>query len=181
MFAAGLHGPQMPLLVREQRPRELHQKSAGEAKDGVERSAQLVTHGREKAVLSPIGVLQLQILLLQGTLETLSLSYVADGTADQDALFGVQRAEADFDREFAPVLAESNQVEPASHERVFLAEALRDQYFGRLAEQLRARVTEELLGLGVDEDNLPLLVHDHDGIRRELKQVPEFLLGLCGG
>ena len=47
----------------------------------------------------------------------LALGDVADRGGDQRALLGLERAQADLDRELAAVLAQREQLEPGAHRR----------------------------------------------------------------
>src|SRR5262249_11100626 len=58
-------------------------------------------------------------------------------------------------------------------------EALRHQHLDPLADELVARVAEELLGLGVDEDDPPAALHDDHGVGCRLEQAAELLLRLA--
>src|SRR6202008_5116110 len=103
VLAARLYRLQLLLLVGVERPRQLHQQRAGEADDRVERRAQLVAHGGEEAILRQVGALELEVLLLQRALEALALADVADRARDERALLGLERAQADLDRELVAV------------------------------------------------------------------------------
>src|SRR5258708_7596600 len=61
--------------------------------------------------------------------------------------------------------------------RVFDAESLRYQLLDQLPNKLQPRVAKELLGLGVDEDDGSLAVHDHDRIWSRLQKPTELVLG----
>jgi len=61
---------------------------------------------------------------------------------------------------------------------MFAAQALGHEHLDGPAEHLAASVAEELLGLGVDQDDPPLLVHDHHRVRGRLEQPPELRLRL---
>jgi hypothetical protein len=52
--------------------------------------------------------------------------------------------------------------------RVDRAQRLRQQQIDDLPDQLRSRVAELSLHLTIDEDDLPLSIHDHDAARRRL-------------
>src|SRR5258708_15781240 len=49
----------------------------------------------------------------------LAVRDVANGTGHQRSFFGLQRAQADLDREFRAVLAEAEQLEPGAHRTDF--------------------------------------------------------------
>src|SRR5690242_9806195 len=103
-------GVELVLLIRRQRTSQSHQQGAGKADDGIERSAQLVTHAREEQVLGRHGFLEIDILFPQYALEFLALGGVANGTDDQHALLGLDRAEADLDGELGSVLTLSPEL-----------------------------------------------------------------------
>lgn len=52
---AARHAPQSLVLRGVQRAVDLHLQQLGVARDGVQRSAKIVTHGREKIHLRPVG------------------------------------------------------------------------------------------------------------------------------
>jgi hypothetical protein len=53
------------------------------------------------------------------------------------------------------------------------AEAVRQQDFDRLADQLPPWIAKPALTLSVDEDDPAVAVHDHDGIGRRFQQAAE--------
>jgi hypothetical protein len=59
-------------------------------------------------------------------------------------------------------------------------EALRHQEFDRPADQFFAQVTEEFFCLGVDDDDAPLRINDHHGVRSRFQQPAEFLFHRAG-
>ena len=61
---------------------------------------------------------------------------------------------------------------------MFGTEALRHQDLDGPAEQLLAAVAEELLALGVDQDDVDIRVDHDDGVGRGLDDQPEPLFGL---
>ena len=116
----------------------------------------------------------------------LAFGDVADGARHQHAAFGRERAEADLDRNLAPVLAATEELDLGPHGpgpglrkiatamgRVSRAEALRDQHLDRQPQQLGARVAKQELSLAVDDDDLPAAVDDDDGVGRGLQQATE--------
>jgi hypothetical protein len=56
-----------------------------------------------------------------------------------------------------------------------ITESLRNQKLGWLIDQLRPFIPQEFFGFGVYEDNLALLIDDHNSIRRGFYQR-----GKCG-
>src|SRR5258708_3485908 len=115
MLAAGLHGLELLLLILIERAGQPHQQRAGEADDGVERSAQLVAHGGEETVFGPAGLLQLDVLLVQHLLRPLAFANVANGAHRQRAVLSLQRAETDFHRKLRAVLAQAVKLQARSH------------------------------------------------------------------
>jgi hypothetical protein len=108
-------------------------------------------------------------------------------------MVGLQRTQADLDREFDAQLAYAEQLQAHSHRphvrvgKVTFAvagmlrvEAVRNQERNRLAEQFLAGEAEELLGLRVDEHDLAALVDDDHGVWCRFEQGPEFVtIPLC--
>src|SRR5437016_2844374 len=90
----------------------------------------------------------------------------ASASAPSAASRGLQRAEADLDGKFRAVLAPAKKLcarahrmhlriaeEPGAMRRVIGPEPLGHEYFDRLIEQLRARVSEQAFGLCVYEND----------------------------
>ena len=115
---------------------------------------------------------------------------VADRAGDEHALVGLQRTEADLDRELAAVLAQPVELELATHRSrdgvadialdvvaMLPAQPLGDQLGDVLADELLAAIAEHALGLRVDELDVTMAVDDHHGVRRRLEQPAELLLG----
>src|SRR4029077_7266896 len=120
----------------------------------------------------------------------LAIGNVADRAHRQHAVLGFQGAQTDLDLEFGPILALAVKFQSGAHgacgglgeeagpvSGTGSPEALRNEYFDRLAQQFVACVAKEFLGLGVDEHDPAVFVDDHDGIRSGLEQSPEFFLG----
>jgi hypothetical protein len=110
------------------------------------------------------------------------------------AVISVPRArrsgEADLGGELAAVLAAAVELEALAHQAragsahvpaavlgVDRAEALGDEHFHRFAEELFAGVTEEALGLGVDEHDEAVGADDDLGVGRGLDQILEVGVG----
>jgi len=53
------------------------------------------------------------------------------------------------------------------------AQALRHQFFDFLSEKFPSAIAEQLFDLSVDENDLPFLIDDHDGIGRCFQKSPE--------
>ncbi len=120
----------------------------------------------------------------------LAFGDVADGRGDQGAVGGLQRAQADLDRELAAVAAQAVQLQARAHGAgpavddvavpevgVVPAEPFRDEHLDRSSQQVLPGVSEEGLGLRVDELDRARLVDDHHRVGRRLQQRPETLLG----
>ena len=103
---------------------------------------------------------------------------VADSAGDQDALLGLQRAEADLHLELGSVLALAVQLQARTHgtrpgfaeeagpvSGMGAAEALWNEDFDRLIEQFLALVTEQFLGLSVHQDDKAVLIDNDDSVR----------------
>jgi hypothetical protein len=108
---------------------------------------------------------------------------VANRRGDEDALGTLERAEHDLDREFAAILAPSDELDPSadllsqsvgSGPQVVgdqsRGETLRDDVGDRLAEELVTAIAELLLGPDVEQDDLALLVDDDHGVRGRLEK-----------
>jgi hypothetical protein len=108
-----------------------------------------VAQDRQEVILGSAGGLGICHRHANFFLDLLPLGDVHDGAEDQEALLGLDRVEADLDREFAAVLAPAAQV--ASHPYgprlrvgeeagpvlgVLGPEAFRDQHLHQLPQQL---------------------------------------------
>jgi hypothetical protein len=94
---------------------------------------------------------------------------------DEGSLRGLEGVETNLDGHFRSVLPQAEEVASGPHgpgpgiaeERPPLArmsrpESGRDEHFDGLPQQLRARISEQLLGLGIDQHDFPGFVHqDH--------------------
>src|SRR5262249_42688973 len=122
---------------------------------------------------------------------SLPLSDVSNRGGDQRALGGLDRAQADLRGELGAVLAAREELEACPHRpgsrlagvsasmaRVPVPEALPDQELDRLPNELRARVAEQLLGLGIDEEDPPVRIDDHHRIGGSLEEPSKLVLGL---
>jgi hypothetical protein len=120
-----------------------------------------------------------------------SLRDVADGARHQHAVLRLQRAEADLDGELGPVPSQPIQLKLRTHRPwprglkvatsmswMPASKALGDKHLDELPNQIRARMAEELLGLRVDQNDLPLGVHDHHGVGSRFEEAPELGLSL---
>ncbi len=111
------------------------------------------------------------------------LADVADGARDQGAVVGLERAQADLDRELRAVLAAAVQLEPGSHRPhsrvreeaapmgpVTAALPIGHQQLDALTDELGTWVAEETLGLNVDQLDRAVGVDDHHRVRGRLEQ-----------
>ena len=133
---------------------------------------------------SPIARRAASILvqLLDIRLDQFPLGGIADGGADQDFAFDLQRTEADLHWELGAVLPQAEQVQPRSHRAdvalivvcgtmpdVTLSEALRHQNFDGIADQFGTLKGEHLFRLRIDQLDDAVLIHHHHGIRRAIR------------
>ncbi len=102
---------------------------------------------------------------------------VADHARHVGSLPGFQRSKADFDRKLAAVLVETDESRPGAHGpmprggnirgalvRVPLLEPLGDKGRHGSPQQFRPLMPESPLGLGVQEHDPAVRIHDDDGI-----------------
>ena len=121
--------------------------------------------------------------------ELRALADVADGAGDEDAVLGLERAQADLHRELGAIPAQAEELDARAHAAhpgiaevaravagVPAAETLGDQHLDRPAEQLAPRIPEQPLGLGVHQDDLALAIDDDHGVRCGLQQPAELRL-----
>ena len=169
----------------------------GEADDAVQGRAQLMRHVGEELALEAVGLLHAPVLLLQLFVLAAKLlaqaalvGDVADRSAHQDALAGLERAETDLDGKFTAVLAPAIEIEARAHrtharlveEGVALggvagAKTVGDEHLHLVAQKFLPRVAEELFRLRVDQDDLAVVVDDHHRVGRRLEQAAKFFLG----
>src|SRR5260221_9054017 len=122
-------------------------------------------------------------------LGSLAVRDVANGTGHQRALFSLQRAQTDLDREFGAVLAKAEQLEPGAHRtdfgageepramlRVVALEPLGNELFDGLPEQFLPRVAEQLLGLRIDDFDVPVHTHNHHRVGSSIQKRSELVL-----
>src|SRR5207247_1728506 len=67
---------------------------------------------------------------------------------------------------------------PGSVLRVSAPESLGDEHFHWLTEKVLSGIAEELLGLGVDEQDATFPIHHHHRIGCGLEEAAELVLGL---
>ncbi len=108
---------------------------------------------------------------------------VADRCRHQDSLVILQRAQHDLDGKLAFILAPPNEFNPGAdllRQRFRRAsgtvgdqpfrEALRNDVLHFLSDEFIAAVSELLLRLNIQQDDLPALVDHHHRIRSRLQQ-----------
>ena len=118
---------------------------------------------------------------------------VTDGGGHKQAVGGLQRTETDFDRELSTVLAQPVQFQPRTHRPhltivgiavpmlgMMRTETTRDQQLDRLTQQFLTLITEQSLGLRIDQLDDARVVNDDHRVRRRLQQPPEPILGFPG-
>jgi hypothetical protein len=180
-----------PALVRQGVP--VGEQRLREPLDRGQRRAQLVRDGRDEVGLQPVelaqGLRRLALALVRpGELlfGPLLLADVAHGGRDEHALVGLERAEADLDRELAPIPPKSVELELCTHRTdarrrevprpvrgMTGTEPLRHQHLLGLADQLFGVVAEQILGARVHELDRTVGIDDHHRIRRGLEQPAE--------
>ena len=119
----------------------------------------------------------------QMLLRVLARGDVADGRRHQDSLGALQRAQHDLDGKLASILPPSVELNPCAdllRQRFGsspgsvgdqpLRKALRNDVLYLPAYEFIAEVSELFLRLGVQQDDLPVLVHHHHPIRSRLQQ-----------
>jgi hypothetical protein len=127
--------------------------------------------------------------VLQLRLMPLALADVADRVRDQHPVHGLQRAEADLDRELGAVRPAPEELEDvtaglvarAGQAAVLMRAMLAAHARGHevadvLPDHLRPRVAEDLLGGDIDQLHVPVQVDDDHRIRRRLQQRAELAL-----
>ena len=121
--------------------------------------------------------------LRQMLFRSLAHADVADRRRHQDSFGAFQRAQHDLDRKLAAILAPPDELDPGAdllRQRVCrgsqivgdqpFREALRNDVLDLLADQFVAAVSELLLRLDIQQNDLAALVHHHHGIGSRLQQ-----------
>src|SRR6516225_4908270 len=121
------------------------------------------------------------LALLKRSLGGLALGDVDNRSEYHESLIGLDRVQADLDREFATVLLAAEEIAPEPHRpwprigektgthfHVTTAESFRNEHFYGLTQQLGARIFKYPLGLSIHQDNLACPVDHHHGVRRSL-------------
>ena len=152
--------------------------------------AQVVRHRIGKSLQLLVGGLDLDGMALLRFVQftdfifgLLAVGDVADGAGDQPPVIGLDRAQANLDREFAAVFAQAIELQAHAHRthlgvgevlaallRMLAAKARRHQHLDRVAEQLGAGVTEELFGLRVDQHHAAVVADQDHRVGRGFEQ-----------
>ena len=124
--------------------------------------------------------------LAEALFQALARGDVDDCREHHGALLGLDRIQADLDRELAAVLLQSIQIAACAHgarhwsrviggaqARMPRAESLRNQHVDRLAEQFLALVAEHPFGLRVHHLDEAFTVDHHHRVRCGLDDLPE--------
>ena len=164
-----------PAGLFRQTVRPLSGQQAERAGDRSQRRTQFVTNGGNELILQP--------------LHLLAVADIDDHRQHQQPLARPNRVEADFDGEFAAVLAPTMQLTASFNAAVFRLRRkvaavkdvlrprpLRHQQFDVPADQLFPRVAELVLDLGIDHHHLAAVGHHHS-TRAGLDREPEHFLG----
>src|SRR5580698_9548559 len=130
--------------------------------------------------------------LCQMLLGSLAHADVADRRRHQRSFRTLERAQHDLDRKLGSILALGNKLDPRSdrlRQRLCrtsravryepLGKSLRNNVFYLLPDQFIAAVSELLLRLHIQKNDLTVLVHHHHGIRRRFEQSAVPALHLC--
>ena len=115
-------------------------------------------------------------------LATLADGEITDSGGDDRAARGLDRIQTYFDWKFGAVFSQTMELEAGSHRascgvgevrcailHMPVAETLRQQHLDLVAKHLGARVSEELLGLGVDHQDATVVAHNHHRVRGRLE------------
>src|SRR3569623_1215115 len=133
--------------------------------------------------------------LAQRLLQLLAFGNVDDGAQHEQAFVGFDRIEADFDRKFAAVFTQAEQIAIAAHaprhgcDEELAAQAGMGgaaahgyQYFHQLPYQLATLIAVQLLSCGVgDNDGARRVDHDHGGRGRFDRRAKTILETLAFG
>src|SRR5580692_7094902 len=137
-------------------------------------------HGiRRRFEQSAVPALHLCQMLFGG----LAHADVADRRRHERSFRAFQRAQHDLDRKLGSILALGNKLDPGSdllRQRLCrtsravryepLGKSLRNNVFYLLPDQFIAAVSELLLRLHIQKNDLPTLVHHYHGVRRRFEQ-----------
>src|SRR5579862_2736476 len=119
-------------------------------------------------------------------LQPLPLADVPNRARDEHAFLGLERAQADFHRKFAPISMHTIEFEACPHGAdpgfrkkissmagMFAAETLWDQDFNGLSQEFLPLVAEQLFHLRVNQYDVAFSINDHDGIGRSFEETSE--------
>src|SRR6185312_8423056 len=124
--------------------------------------------------------------LLELPLRRTALGDITNCRGSKPAVLGVDRGKRDLSRELAAVLPAPKELQPGAHRsrsglgeialavpRVGIAETFGYEHLHVLSEQVISRVAKERLGLTIDQDDLSLVIHPDNCVRRRLKELLE--------
>ena len=133
--------------------------------------------------------LEALLALAQGLFDALAVGHVPNRRRDQYVARFLHRAEADFDRERAAILAPPEQFEAYAHRtwvgrivigipvlRMFLAEIFWNQNLDGLVEQFFSGVAKHFLRLRIDQQHPPAAIHNDHGVGRCFQQAAKFVI-----
>src|SRR6266480_8033767 len=136
-----------------------------------------MAHAGKKLALGSVRSLRLLLGGLQLAFDAFAIGGVADCGYRQDALVGLEWAEANLDRKLLPILAGAKQVETGTHftaagifEKVAsIAGILAMKRFGHedlnlFSEQLLALIAEDFFGLRIYQHDRTFAIDDDNGI-----------------
>src|SRR5713226_4801986 len=183
MFPAGMYVSDVALLAIIQRAVTLIGEQVRKTENGVQRRAQLVAHRGEKLILELASALRFFLGVHEELLCPFAFCDIPNGAGHQNALFGMQRAQTDLDREFGSVPTRTEQLQACTHwprvripkkivsmRRMSSPETFWHQFLNRLSQQLIPLVAKELLGLRIYQNDLAFAVDNDHGIRRRFEQ-----------
>ncbi len=170
--------PQIRIVLRK----FLH-RGVDEA-DRLQGLAQIVTRGRQKAALGPIGAVGFLARRDQGIADGTALGHVANRRRDQGLVAIAKRRQANACGKFAAVGAPRKQVVDSSPHfaarrlshiarqvrAVTCVKSLRNQHFEGLANELLGGIPEYTAGRFVGKSNDAEIVHHEHRVGRELQQ-----------
>ncbi len=138
--------------------------------------------------LEPLRLAGLEHLPLR--LHPFAVRHVADGGGNDDPVLRLEGRQRDLRRKLAPVPTAAGQVQPGSHRArgrvgevpapvagVKILDRVGNEDLDALAEKVRPLISEEPLGLAVDEDDPAVGVDTDHSIGRRLQEAAELGLG----
>ena len=133
--------------------------------------------------------LQFVVRFSQGLCRLVPFANVSDYASDQQPLFGLQRAKADFNREFGAVFALRAELIAGTHRsshrsgkvartmfEMPLPESFRQEYLNQLAQNLVTHIAKQPLRLVVDQNDLALGVDNHNRVGGRLQEAAKLCL-----